>query len=340
MIEIALLGRRTCCTPFSYPEYRALFQRHFRFVDRPESSDILVFSLAIEIRDQIDEVRQCLAHNPNTKLVVLSEEPLWDTLWGGDFTLKCGILHIGGNDYSYTVLNHFTTKIFDFDKIPYFLTTNDDFFARYSNLFSRNRQYTAAELLALWEKAPTRAAFYAERREETIHDYPFPELDVLGLSRYRTLIAREMKGEGIARVGHGWGSTVHRHKIPDWHLDKLTALDRQAFIASGIENTHQWNYVTEKIFDAFAVLGIPLYYASPTHSILRLVPPGSFINLYGLTVDEAIERVRTFKLDADFMSLYREAQARLAELFSNPMNLVNERKRVVAEIVAEFEKIS
>lgn len=331
------MGRRSNRTPFFYPEYRLLFQRHFHYVVTPEEADVLVFALAVEIRDEIDDVQQVLSRNPDVRLVVISEEPLWDTLWGGNFTSKQVTIQIGEYDYRLTVLNHFTTKIYNFEKIPYFPTTNGDFFARYSTLFNRNRQYTVAELLALWEKAPIRAAFYAERREEPIHDFQFPEFDVMGLSRYRTVVAKGVQGDGVVRVGHGWGSTIHRHKMPGWHLDKLAALDRQAFMISGIENTHQWNYVTEKIFDAFAVLGVPLYFAGPTHSVMRLVPPGSFINLYGLSANEAIEKICTFEPDRVFAECYLETQARLAELFSNPMHLVQERKRVVAEVVSDIE---
>lgn len=336
MTKIALLGQRTCCTPFFHTEYRSSFQQHYNLVDRPEHADIIICSLAIEVRDNIGKIRECITHNPDLKLVVISEEPLWDTIWGGDFTLKEGLLHIGGKDYPYTVLNHFTTKIFDFEKIPYFLTTNDDFSLKYSTLFGRNCSYRSAELLALWKNAQKRAVFYAERREEAIHDFRFSDLDLFGLSRYRTLIASGLQGNGIVKVGHGWGSTVHRHKIPDWHQDKLTDLDQQAFLISGIENTHQWNYVTEKIFDAFAVLGVPLYFASPSHSVMRLVPPESFINLYGLSVGAAIEKIRSFKPDLAFAERYLEAQSRLFEIFSDPANLVRERERVVSEITSEL----
>ena len=183
---------------------------------------------------------------------------------------------VGERDYPCVFLNHFTTKIFDFEKIPYFLTTSDDYFARYSFLFTRNCALKADELKALWANAPIRVAFYAEFRDEVHFDTHFPEQDVLGLSRYRTMVAKAMTGDGVIRVGKGWGTKIVRQLLPDWHLDKLAALDRNCFIVSGIDNTHQWNYISEKIFDAFAVLAVPIYFGSRTHGVMRIVPAGVF----------------------------------------------------------------
>ena len=223
---------------------------------------------------------------------------------------------VGEREYPCVFLNHSTTRIFDFEKIPYFLTTSDDYFARYSFLFTRNCTLKAEELKSLWANATIRVAFYAEYRDEDRFDVDFPEHDVRGLCRYRTMVAKTAKGDGILRVGKGWGSKIVRQLLPDWHLDKLAALDRHSFIVSGIDNTHQWNYISEKIFDAFAVLAVPLYFGSRTHGVMRIVPAESFINVYGLTVEQAVEKIRSFKPDKNFIDQYCEAQSMLAETFS------------------------
>ena len=108
---------------------------------------------------------------------------------------------------------------------------------------------------------------------------------------------------------------------------------------SGIENTHCLNYVTEKIFDAFAVLGIPLYYGCPEHRVMHIVPMDSFLNLYGLSVQEAVGKIQSFVPNKLFVDQYREAQSRLADTFSSPMLLVRERKRIVNEIIFELNEI-
>jgi hypothetical protein len=108
---------------------------------------------------------------------------------------------------------------------------------------------------------------------------------------------------------------------------------------SGIENTHQWNYVSEKIFDAFATLGVPLYFAGSYHAASRIVPPESFLNLYGVSVDGAIDNIRSFRPDNEFIDTYCAAQSMLANTFSQPEFLVQERLRVVSEVISELSYI-
>lgn len=339
MKKISLMGQRANRTPFSYPEYKQLFQKRFEYIENPEKSDFLVFSCLMDMRDNVDEIERILALRPDLQLVILSEEPLWDTIYSDNFGLKRRTFAVGEREYPCVFLNHSTTSIFDFEKIPYFLTTSDDYFARYAFLFTRNCAVKAEDLYSLWANAPIRVAFYAEFRDEVRFDVEFPEHDVRGLSRYRTLVAKAVSGDGLVRVGKGWGSTIVRQLLPDWHLDKLAALDRESFIVSGIDNTHQWNYISEKIFDAFAVLAVPLYFAGRGHGILRLVPAESFINVHGLTVEEAVEKILSFSPDKNFIDQYGAAQCMLAETFSRPMTLVQERVRVVSEIDGEFDTL-
>ncbi len=88
------------------------------------------------------------------------------------------------------------------------------------------------------------------------------------------------------------------------------------------------------------MLGIPLYVASPRHSIHRLVQNNSFINLYGLTPSESVEVINNFEPDKEFIAAYRETQVKMAALFSNPRELWVERKRLVDQIVREFRHIN
>lgn len=336
MLKIHLKGRRANRTPLSYPEYRLLFQQQLTYTQRPEDADLLIYSCFMDIRDECKELSDFCALRPDIKLVILSEEPYWDSLWSEDFTVKNGELLIGESIHPYSFLNHYTTKIYNFEKIPYFITTDNDYFARYSFLFSRNSNFSTSELITSWSNAQIRVAFYAEFRDEEQYDAYFPLCEVRGLSRYRTLIAQGVPGAGTVRVGHGWDGPNWREYLPDWHLDKLATLDKKALMVSGIENTHQCNYIAEKLFDAYAVLAIPLYYASPLHAALRLVPSDAFLNLYDLPVEQAIAKISSFYPDSHFIDAYLEAQTRLAKLFSQPRDLAEERRRVVAQVVAEL----
>jgi hypothetical protein len=339
MKKIFLMGQRSNRIPLAYQEYRRLFQQVFEYTLKPDDADFLVYSCLMDVKNDIDEIERIYSLKTDIRLVILSEEPLWDSLWSGDCFSKNGGFRIGGREYSFIFLNHWTTKIYDFEKIPYFITTCDDYFARYSFLFTRSRGIKASDLKSLWENAPIRVTFYAEFQDNAEFDAYFPEYDVWGLCRYRTLVAQGIKRDGVVRIGKRWGDTPARQLLPDWHLDKLAALNRRSFIVSGIENTHQWNYVSEKIFDAYAAVAIPLYFSAPFHGVIRFVSPESFINLYGLSIEQAVSKILSFIPDANFFDAYLDAQQNLFSVFSQPRNLIEERQRVVSEVLSEFEAL-
>ena len=340
MKKVYLFGRHANRTPFAYSGYAQQLRKHFEYVTRPEDADFLVLGFSIDIRENAREIARIQALRPQVQLVVVSEEPLWDTVWSGDFLSRKTAVNIGDQRIEYHVLNHCTTKIFDFVNIPYFLTTNDDYFVRYANFFKRNRQYTVSKIRALWSHAPIQAAFYAENRIGEKFDIVLPEHDIYGLCNFRTQIATSYPGQKVIRVGQGWGETVKRQAVPDWHLDKLTALDGNSYIVSAIENTHQQHYVTEKIFDAFSVMGVPLYFSSSLHGVSRLLPEGAFVNLFGLSVQNAIMKAMSFEPNNEFVESYRQAQVKLADMFSDPSVFILERQRAVSEIVAEFQQLN
>ena len=203
----------------------------------PEDADFLIYSCFMDIQDDSEELRRIFDTKPEIRLVILSEEPLWDSLWSKDCFSKEGVIRVGDYSYAYTFLNHWTTRIYDFENIPYFITTNDDYFTRYAFLFARNRAFDNAELKSLWETAPNHLVFYAEFQDDTQFDAYFPEHDVWGLCRYRTVIAQGVNGDDVIRVGKRWGDTLVRQLLPDWHLDKLAGLDKRSFMVSGMR-TH------------------------------------------------------------------------------------------------------
>ncbi len=333
MTKVFLFGRHSKRIPFSYASYRSISEKFFQFVCRPDEADIIIAGFSKDFEDESELLLEVLHKKPSLKLAILSEEPLWDSLWSGEFWVPKGSLVIDGFHYQFDVLNHVTTRIYGFQKFPYFITTSDDYFVRYANLFRRNAQFSNRDILNVWKQALIRQAHFAEKRSGSSYEFANADLDMCGLSCFRSQIAERASGLGVLRVGQGWGTETKRQALPDWHLDKLVTLDLQSFIVSSIENTHQLDYISEKIFDAFAVLGIPLYVASPEHSIHRILPAGSFINLHGCSTGEAVNLIETFEPSADFLAAYREAQYCLAKLFTDIEGFWSERRRVVEQIV-------
>lgn len=333
-IKICLKGSHANRTPLAYEAYLPHFEKEIEIVEIAEDADIIVTGFNVDFTNNPSSVAADISKNPNLKLAVISEEPMWDIIWSKGYQDTNRYLQSNGKNISYKFFNHMNSKIFDFDKIPYFLTTQDEFFARYGQMFSRNSEMSVDDLLECWNAASTRAAFYAEHRDDQRYNVIFPQDDIEGLCPFRTAVAQNTSHGKIVRVGAGWGKKkIKRQVLPDWHLDKITALDGDTLIVSGMENTHQRDYITEKIFDAFAVQSIPLYYASPNHRIHEIVPSCGFLNLYGMSALDAAKMIDAFRPTRKFAENYLSTQNHLAALFSDVDSLIEERKRVADAII-------
>lgn len=338
-IRVCLMGRHAHRTPFAYEAYKSIMMRHFVSVDDPTQADAIVFGYATNIDDGAAELEKLLSDRPELRIIVVSEEPLWDTTNSGDFRKRQNVRDVGGRKISYSVVNHHTSNIYEFYRFPYFITTSNDFFLRYSSMFHQNSSFSVKSLLDAWQKAPVRQAYFAEKRTlAKKYDVAWPEIETWGLSVYRTEIA-SMSGAGAKRVGQGWGNDIARQNLPDWHLDKLASLRGQSRVVSAIENTSQRNYVSEKIFDAFAARALPLYWAPPSHRVNELVPSGSFLNLFGLEPKQAVDRIETFKTDSAFAEVYLEAQIALTERFRYYDDFITERIEFTDRLHAQMEAI-
>lgn len=338
-MKIFLCGKHSNRTPFAYGAYKKLFVRYCTYVNNPLNADFIVFGFIIDIRENIELIERVLKGNRSAKFVVLSEEPFWDTMWSGGFTQKEKTVIVGELEVKLHILNHHTTNIFNFNTIPYFVTTSDDYIIRYQNLFTQNTKLSCAEIKKSMENAKIKAAFYAEHRSGGKFAVEFPEASVKSLCTYRTEIAESVKGKGVSIVGLGWEKEEKRQSLPDWHLDKLAALNRQCKIISAIENTHQCNYVTEKIFDAFALLAIPIYYACPNHRLHQIINTNSYINLYGKNVAEAKTIIDRFHITEDYINYYELEQLKMKNNFSNYEVLYSERRKVVRNVITEIKAL-
>lgn len=333
-MRICLYGKHSNRTPLSYAPFQRLAADRVMFVEDPLEADVLLTGFNADLRENAEALRTILQKQPDTRIVILSEEPLWDSIWSDGFTARERISETG---LPYTFLNHTNTDIFDFERIPYFLLTHEDFQARYGLLISRHTNLSPRALLEHWENAPIPAAFFAEHRSNPAYDKSWPDSQVFGLSVYRTRVAEAMQAPGILRVGKGWNSDAPRQKLPDWHLDKLAALDMRARVMGTYENTHQHAYISEKIFDAFVVGAIPTYFADPDHRVFDLVPEAAMINTYGLEPSDAAERIGSFSPDTGFAEAWLETARSLQARFSDLDAITQERNRIVEAVLQELE---
>jgi len=340
-MRIHLMGRHANRTPFSYAAYRSIFERRVTYTEDPMRADLIVIGFVVDIDTNATLLEEVKRHNPACRILVVSEEPLWDTAHSRDFWKRHNRRVVGPHMFDYSVINHHTSRVYEFGRFPYFITTDDKFYLRYSHAFARNAALEAKAQLAIWQTAPVRQAFFAENRDATQkYGGAWPDLETWGLSVYRTDVARAMPDAGTVRVGQGWGSKTTRQALPDWHLDKLATLDGHSRIVSAMENTSQRNYVSEKIFDAYAVRAVPLYWHDPAHRVPELAAWGSFLNLFGQTPEEATERIAGFDPDTAFAEIYLEAQTGLQERFRFYDDYIQERFAFADRLLDELHAIA
>ncbi len=337
MISVHPFGRYSHRQPLAYAPLQVACADNIALSDDFAAADIVLVSHNKDLLEGGAQLQQSL--KPHQRLVMLSEEPLWDTVWFNDPLTRVQSHDTQNGPLTLTVLNHHTSGIYDFDRIPYFLLTEWSFFVRYSTWFARNAQRSTADWRHRWEHPEHDVAFLAELRQDEIFDIRHDAQDLYGLGAHRTRIALNCDGPRVLRSGAGWNTLPPRQDLDDWHMQKFLDLDGKCRLMSAIENTHQNAYVTEKIFDAFAIGAIPLYIADPQHRVHDLVPKESFVNLVGLSPQEAAARIMAFELTPERLEAFVETQARFAALFSDPEPWQAELDRVAAALVVEFGRV-
>lgn len=337
MINAYPLGKYSHRQPLAYRPVRDACADHLRLTTALPDADVVILAHSKDLDAHGTGLAAALeAHQ---RLVLLSEEPFWDTVWGRDPLRRVQHHPTDAGPLAFVCLNHHTSRIYDFDEIPYFLLTDARFFTRYASWFRRNAARDTAHWQAHFAEARHAVVFLAEYRDEARFDVTFDGHDIFGMGRLRTQIALACNGPDVLRSGAGWNTLPRRQDLPDWHLDKFLELDGRCRILSAIENTHQASYVSEKLFDAYAVGAVPLFVAGPGHRVHDLVPEGSFLNLYGLTPEAAAARIAAFVPDEAFIARYHAAQAKLAALFASPAALVRERARLGTALWRELSAV-
>jgi len=340
MIRIFLTGRHARRTPLSYAALWPLFDGQITHVTAPHEADLHVFAHVEDIqhapREMVEDWRA-----RRRPVVLLSEEPFWDTIWGK--APLDPLLYVDSAFGALPVhqLNHHTSDIFRFAHIPYYLLTHHRFANAYGHRFARNAARGVQDWQDRLASAPVDAGFMFERRPEPHHDVTWAQGDIIGLCAWRTRLAEACQGPGIRRWGRSWGHGLSRFALEtDWHLDKIVRLDGACRILGAVENTHQPDYVTEKLFDAFACGAVPLYFASPGHRIHDMgLPPEAWINLHGLTAEEAAARINAFVPTRATAAALQQAQQDLHQQFGDPARWQAERHRVRRAVLAALEAI-
>ena len=334
-LTVHAFGRYAHRQPLAYAPIRQAVGGRIVLTDTADEADIVVIAHVRELSEASEALSDLAARGK--RLVLMSEEPLWDSVWGSDPTASTLFLPDGT---PVAVLSYATSGMFAFDRIPPFLLTDRAYLSRYATWFARNRAVRPGDWLARWQAPRWDLAFVAEYRDEARFDVQTADPAHFGLAAWRTRVALACDSARfkVLRMGWGWNDRPPRQDLPDWHLEKYLDLASQCRVMSAIENTHLAPYVTEKLFDAFAIGAVPLYVAGPGHRALDIAP-GAFLNLHGLTEAAAADLACTFRPDRAFAETYADTQARLAALFNDPGAIVAEQARMADALVAALAAI-
>jgi len=338
-IRIFTTGAHAHRMPFSYPALASLFVDLVEHVARPELADLYVFAHSLDVeaapKALVDDWR--VRRRP---VVILSEEPFWDTIWGRRPTVRQRVIDTVHGALPVVQINHQTSKVFSFDHIPYYLLTNHRFANMYAARFMRNASVSAAEWRDRFSARSVDVSFMFERRPEPYHSMCWPSQHLYGLCSWRTELAEACTQGQVERLGRSWQGGPGRLELENWYLDKMIRMNGRARIQGAVENTHQPQYITEKIFDAFANGALPLYVAGPEHRLHDFgLPYEAWVNLWGMTPEAAAAHVASQCWTSEIFEAYAEAQQRLSAVFGAPRTWAHERIRLARALRQELESI-
>lgn len=347
MIRIFLTGTHELRTPFSYHALTPLWSGFAERVTHPARADLYLFA---HIQDVKDAPAEMVAdwRQRQRPVVLLSEEPFWDSIWTRQPMTRNLVVDTNFGPLPVIQLNHHTSAIFDFDQIPYYLLSDHRFANAYRARFTRNATLTPDDWQARFATRTSQLTFMFERRPEPFHNLVWGDGDIIGLCAWRTELAQiclqEMGAQSVQLLGQSWQGGPSRFEIGNWHRNKLTRLDGHTRMMGALENTHQPNYLSEKLFDAFACGAWPLYYASPRHRVHGLgLPEDAWANLFGLSPQEAATQVGRLVRDPhfspDMFAAYAHAQGVLAQLFGTPSIWTAERRRLARALRRALKQV-
>lgn len=341
-INFFLLGKHSHRTPLSYADLSYSFKDFFNQVFDLSLADIIVLGFQIDLSEHADLLAGLKKKNPSLLIIVLSEEPLWDVVWSVNREDVLQHYSKNGVSFEYIYINHFNSNLYDFKKYPYFILTSNDYLARYRKSFLENKKNQDFQLIRQWSSADAKIKFYMEKRYDKRYSVFSNSNTLIGLSEYRTKFADCFNSEVSLKVGLGWGDSKPRQTLIDWHFEKLYETSGNTFLLSAIENTLCRNYITEKIFDAYAVCAYPVVYFDD--EILDKLPvfKKSSLNLHGQDPIDAYQSTSEFSPDLIDLDHYRSVQSYLCDYFSDFSAISIERIAIfkrLRDLISKFREV-
>jgi hypothetical protein len=333
-LKVHLFGRHSNRTPLAYEAYQVINDK-FKIVESLDNAEIIMIGFVKDIADNFETL---FGEQRKGKLIiVVSEEPLWDSQFSGGYLDNLRHIEKDGNTLNFVYLNHMNSSVFRYQKIPYFITTESKYITRYRITFSKYLHESFIAFTSRLESAQFKAAFIIEKRMEDYFDKGSELEEVKALSVYRSKLAESLSSDAFIQ-GKGWEGGKPRQALVDWHLDKISSLTGRSQIISALENTHFKLYTSEKFFDALACGAIPLTYYCKESPFFQMLNPDGLLNVYSRSIPDASELIKSFKISKSVYSGWRENINNVNHLFSDNRLIFEEKRALLDRLFTEINK--
>ena len=280
-IKYFSFGAKTSVSMFSYEPYLIFLKKYFERTFDQKKADIVIVSFINDIFENLEDFLEILRFH-DKKIFLLSEEPLWDALSkeyvSNPKSNKVKIDFVSLK-FELNSINYMNSDIFDFDDIPYFITTNRKYIFNYLDALKSLYLMNDKELLYMWsQKKYNFCSIGSNRSSNSV--FEFRESDVIPiLSKKRSILSKEIRevlGNSFIS-GEGWewtdesqhkfhskdlNSTIYSSKDSClWHHQKLSFSKKYSKFLMSAENSICQNYITEKFFDGLTSLSIPIFFS-------------------------------------------------------------------------------
>ena len=259
---------------FSYEIYLEHLSEYYEKVSSPKQADVIFVTYVQNIRDDFKKFYNYQLGS-NAKIVILSEEPVWDLSWSqsikweGDKQIVSNLKNT--KKVQVERINFINSNVFWYNKIPFFLTTQKAYTDNYLNYIDRLENEDLADIVQ--KKSYDVTGVFSRRTKDYINEfYVGDDVDKKCLNTFRGLLCDTLKEKsslkcdffgfnnseytGLTDITIYDSTEFHRVKL-DWCIDNAKFL-------FAFENTMLRTYVTEKIFDAVASVSVPIFCQVPS----------------------------------------------------------------------------
>ncbi|MDP5143080.1 glycosyltransferase family 10 [Rheinheimera baltica] len=332
-LVVKLIGKHSNRTPFSYPIYRKIFEsKGFKItVDDYLIPDIVVLAFHVDIFENKDEIRRLLNLNSCLRVLIVSEEPLWDLTWNSDPFVTSRICEMSGIQYEY--YNYYNSSIFQSDYVPYFITTESKYIIRYKFMIDQILSAGKSHVKNKWDFAEKTLTCFVEKRVNEKYAVQYIEKNARGYSVLRTKWSTNVENyKNVELQGKGWGRNIVRQALPDWHADKLAFSSKKTKFLMSIENVNAPFYVTEKVYDAFASCSIPLVHLEQCEELSRYFNLESLFKVHGDDGLDLIQFINSTKIDSSYLDCYYTQLMSLSKTFADFDCIQAQRESIVEKL--------